>query len=97
MKYKIEKNIPIPVKSNYPFDEMEIGDSFEIDIREKSKASGAFRRYCEKRPPLKFSLRTIDEKHARIWRVENRKTPIDIVLKEIDQKRKESVDLNKNN
>lgn len=99
--YKIDKNIPIPTKSNYPFAEMEIGDSFEIDVGEKTTlyistiVSGAARRFCEKHPLFKFSLRTINEKHIRVWRIENRKESLDTILEEIDRKRKQPIDLNK--
>lgn len=87
--YKIEKNIPIPIKSRYPFNEMEIGDSFEIEVGEKTTQSvilivhSEARRFREKHPLLKFriSIRTIDKKHIRCWRVENRKEPIDLSKK----------------
>uniref|UniRef100_A0A6M3LZ78 Uncharacterized protein n=1 Tax=viral metagenome TaxID=1070528 RepID=A0A6M3LZ78_9ZZZZ len=99
--YKIDKNIPIPSKLKYPFGEMEIGDSFEIDVGEDSTehvsatTREAIWRFRKNHPLLKFSLRTIDEKHIRCWRIENKMESIDIVLKEIDQKRKEFIDLSK--
>lgn len=99
--YKIDKNISIPSKLKYPFNEMEIGDSFEVDVGEDSieHFSAIIReaiwRFRQNHPLLKFSIRTIDEKHVRCWRIENKKESIDIVLKEIDQKRKELIDLSK--
>ena len=67
MKNKIDKNIPIPTKTNskYPFGEMEVGDSIEIkniDLAYNS-AAAAGRRFA----PKKFKAGTHDGV-ARIWR-----------------------------
>lgn len=70
-KIKIDKNIPIPDKyshQKYPFNEMNIGDSFLVDdTNERSLASLVSR--AGKRLNMKFILRTVDG-YCRCWRVE---------------------------
>lgn len=67
----IEKNIPIPekfsVNRKYPFDEMEIGDSFVCE-----NAHGITYAYTQgRRLGKKFVARRLEagSKHWRIWRV----------------------------
>jgi len=81
---KIEKGIPIPeykreggAHYKFPFGEMGIGDSFEIDVSNyKNKTSlnasliAAWKRYC-KEFKLDYKFRTFTtEKGVRIFRVE---------------------------
>ena len=71
---KIEKNVPIPVRKalnrKYPFDRMEVGDSFFATGTKQSAITGAFNFYH----PKKFSCRTQkDDKGnfvgVRVWRI----------------------------
>ena len=82
--YKIEKNIPIPSipKKNllkYPFNEMEIGDSFFVPWSEEEKKSKL--RMQRKRTSILGSARNLksnkikiktrkSEDGIRIWKVE---------------------------
>ena len=72
-KYKIEKNIKIPKRkggysSKYPWDEMEIGDSFLFtkDIKSGSIYSLVSQSNA-KRSPKHFAAREVDG-GIRIWR-----------------------------
>lgn len=67
-EYKIESNIPMPVrkaKSKYPFAEMKVGDSFQFELR-RGKAThiqtAAF--YAAKKLNMKFAIR-----ETRCWRI----------------------------
>lgn len=69
--FKIEKGVPIPgSRAKYPFVEMEIGDSFFVEVGEdqrritSQRISGSSQNYGEK----KFSVRTV-KGGLRIWRV----------------------------
>jgi len=64
--FQIEKNVPLPKK--YPFDEMEVGDSFELlDTMKRNTVNIAARRYGDK-TGKKFVVRTKDKK-LRCWRL----------------------------
>lgn len=63
---QVEKNVPLPKK--YPFDEMEVGDSFELlDTMKRNTVNIAARRYGDK-TGKKFVVRTKDKK-LRCWRL----------------------------
>lgn len=74
MSYKIEKNIQIPLKRTrkYPFDEMEVGDSFMIEGYTPKKIvsiTSSANSFCKThRNGWKFTVRKI-EGDIRIWRV----------------------------
>lgn len=63
----IEKGIPIPsIKGNdpnYPFADMEVGDSFLCPIENVKNCSSAANRYGARHPPYRFTMRK-----NRIWR-----------------------------
>ena len=70
----IEKGVPMPQRNtthNYPFAEMEIGDSFVVPKSRKAGLAQAARTYSTKvDSKVKFTLRTsktVDE--VRMWRV----------------------------
>lgn len=67
-KFKIEGGVtPPPPLRKYPFDQMKIGDSFEVsdDLWERvSTAAGAYGRYHNK----KFSIRKHNGAY-RCWRI----------------------------
>ena len=72
----IDKNVPMPkvkAKLKYPFNEMEVGDSFEIPCTEETKkdmqvkiasSSGAYGR----KNKCKFMTRQTDN-GIRVWRI----------------------------
>lgn len=74
--FKIEKDVPVakisggpgrPRDSKYPFDLMDVGDSFFVDT---DKSSGHIVAQGNKRhPDRKFVSRTV-EGGVRVWRVE---------------------------
>lgn len=67
---KVEKGIPLPISfqaQRYPFDKMDIGDSFFIEKVEAQRLSAAASLYG-KRNNMKFSVRSIDNGY-RCWRV----------------------------
>jgi len=64
---KIEKSVPMPTERNkYPFREMDIGDSFlvEVDVVKVISAAHAWGKVNNK----KFSIKKVDAGH-RCWRV----------------------------
>ena len=87
MNYKIDKNIPIPTinrRIKYPLNELEINDSFLINIKSmkfrdsKGSISNIRKAVCsvsvvintlyKKHPEKRFTIRQIDDTHIRCWR-----------------------------
>jgi hypothetical protein len=69
MKYKIEKNVPIPEKKGrkkYPFGDMEIGDSFVMQ-KVITTANSIARSYGN-RHKVRFTCYAISENKTRVWR-----------------------------
>jgi hypothetical protein len=71
---KIESNIPIPKISKkgrqkvYPFDEMNVGDSFFIEGRTTSQLSSVANNWSKRYDPkAKFVVKQ-ENKGVRIWR-----------------------------
>lgn len=78
IKYKIDKNIPMPLKAfRYQLAEMTIGDSFFVPIEDLSHCKDPDKTlrnslYAKKKK-LKFKVKfTIqkNEKGFRVWRIE---------------------------
>lgn len=74
-EFKIEKGVPIPprkIQSKYPWDQMDIGDSFFVPSTSGYKLSkiqsNAYAYGIKITPKRKFVIRTL-EKGFRIWRV----------------------------
>lgn len=81
-EFKIDKDVPKPLKrskgkkANYPFDKMEVGDSFFVSIKEGDNiskvqalvASSAKYYVLRNRLDVKFSTRTMVG-GVRIWRI----------------------------
>lgn len=72
MKFEIRSDIPIPEPlrgvAKYPFDELEVGQSFFVPNASGSKLHSAAIR-CK---PKKFTVRRVNENGvwgARMWRV----------------------------
>ena len=67
MKIKIEKGILIPKKPNkYPFDKMEIGDSFFVDEKRINLYQHA-RKYKNENKKFAFTIKE-EGTGVRIWR-----------------------------
>ena len=73
-EFHIEKGIPVPKtagagrKTKYPFESMQVGDSFFVKdgtVKTLSRSCGTY----GKRLECKFTSRTVDG-GARVWRVE---------------------------
>jgi hypothetical protein len=73
-KYQIVKGIEVPKfapgrKLKYPFDKMEVGDSFEVeDMPSRQKVRVATLAYAKKHK-VKFTVRQWQDKW-RCWRIE---------------------------
>lgn len=72
MNVFVEKGIPLPVRQvakKYPFEEMDIGDSFFVTDASVALIHANARRYA----PMRFTCRTVfegDVKGIRVWRIE---------------------------
>lgn len=70
--FKIEKDIKMPVKNGnlmYPWDQMQVGDSFLLGLEHKiSTASSSAAQYSKRHPEVKFSCRKTRE-GVRFWRI----------------------------
>jgi hypothetical protein len=64
---KIEKNIAVPT-SSYPFDQMEVGDSFVVIDQTKIAGARVAAYNCGMRKEKKFASRRVTE-GVRIWRI----------------------------
>ena len=75
MDFKVDKGIEIPKRQrrgqrmNYPFESMEVGDSFEAPLADKNKIRPAASGYG-KRHGKKFVTRETDAGTIRCWRTE---------------------------
>lgn len=70
MDYTIEKDIPYPEsskKAKYPFQEMEIGDSFAVE-KEKRNTILTSSQYWGMKLQRKFSVKRYGEAY-RCWRI----------------------------
>jgi len=68
--YKIEKGIPVgcETKQTYPFEQMQVGDSFKAPVNERGKVTGSAAHWG-KRKNAKFTSKTFG-KEIRVWRIE---------------------------
>lgn len=81
MTLTIERGIPYPGSvlkcgrpASYPFEDMEVGDSFEVDtqaINAVRNTSRAALKYCKKHPKKIFAVRRIAPRSRtyRCWRI----------------------------
>jgi hypothetical protein len=70
MTITIEKNVPIPKthergNKKYPFDEMDVGDSFTCDT---PNINNSVRFYAKRNEGKKFTTRKVGEAQWRVWR-----------------------------
>lgn len=68
--YEIEKDVPVPRHLNvkYPFEKMEIGDSFTESLKKRNRIASAAMTYGL-RNDVKFTVRKINDDTLRVWRV----------------------------
>lgn len=71
MDIKIEDNIPLPVRhSQYPFDRMQVGQSFAIEAIDRNKLATSATRYMRANKGTKFKTAHMPgTTQVRIWRV----------------------------
>lgn len=71
-EFKIEKGIPVPshrgAPSKYPWEQMEVGDSFFVPAEDTTKNFGSLARTSGKRMGAKFTSRKLDG-GWRVWRI----------------------------
>lgn len=74
--YKIQKNVPIPSKTAhgrkkvYPFEKMEVGDSFAVPlIKTKTVTSAVSQENKKYKGERRYTIRVIKNK-TRIWRIQ---------------------------
>ncbi len=76
--FKIEKNVPIPITSTIPalpLIELGIGHSFVIEAalgNQRNTIRLRLYRFQKRNPPIRLSMRSIDDAHVRIQRVDDR-------------------------
>ena len=80
-QFKIEKGVPLPILKvlfRFPLLEMEVNDSFKIDVNEEGNLKKAMGRihaaisYARRMGYIKdkkFTTRNIDNKYVRCWRI----------------------------
>lgn len=81
--YEVEKGVPIPpLERNkaylFPFDKMEVGDSFKIILvlkenpeKKYKQLASAVNTYRKKHPDKKYSIRTlVRDECIRCWRIQ---------------------------
>jgi hypothetical protein len=79
MTFRVYKNVHLPPRSKYPFDHMDIGDTFYYPCNryfrnnEQCKIHNAARRY-RKRYNLAFRIETISAEHAGEFAIAVRRT-----------------------
>lgn len=65
----IESGVPLPSSVKYPFDKLEVGDSFLVPISKRTSTSSAATKYGQ-RTNTKFVIRKVDDNNIRVWRTE---------------------------
>lgn len=71
MSFKIEKNVPMNESAlpKYPFAEMAVGDSFRVELVDRTRVASASHMYSARQNPgVKFSTKKHDDAY-RCWRV----------------------------
>lgn len=77
-EFKIEQGVPMPqargAEMVYPFEKMEVGDSFYVEGKKGATINGAIQAYIRKEIiasgcTKKFACRS-DAKGVRIWRIQ---------------------------
>lgn len=66
---KIESGVPLPDSVKYPFDKLEVGDSFVVTLDKRPSVSSAAVKYGQ-RTNTKYVVRKVDDNNVRVWRTE---------------------------
>lgn len=71
MPLKIEKRVPIPrpTRQSYPFESMEVGDSFFVENGSYNNVNSSAVHWARKRKGVKFLTRDVSG-GVRCWRTE---------------------------
>lgn len=72
--FKVEHGVPIPQlggprNRKYPWDKLQVGDSFTVPLRMRNSVSACAARY-RKVYGKRFSTRMVGDDLCRVWRVE---------------------------
>ena len=76
---KIERNVPLPVSSDVPslpLEQMLVGESFVLKLNsdtDKSTVRQRVGRFQRNNPPKRFSVRMVENKSLRVFRVNDYK------------------------
>lgn len=73
-KFKIQNDVAIPSivrVSSYPFAEMNIGDSFEVDAALGHNVRSAAHQFSKSHAGYKFTTRKTSAGGMRVWRIDN--------------------------
>lgn len=65
----IESGIPIPDSVDYPFDKLDVGDSFLVSADKRSSVASIATKYGQ-RTGTKFVIRKVDDNNVRVWRTD---------------------------
>jgi hypothetical protein len=71
MSFEISRGVPIPESTrgeNYPFGELEPGDSFAVDVKKRKSIQAGVSRYQRNHEGTEFVTRTMEDGTVRIWR-----------------------------
>lgn len=72
--YKVEKDVAIPPHFKrsliFPLDEMEVGDSFVMELVDRNRLTAATSYRRKNNLPGKFVTRRTSNTQLRVWRVE---------------------------
>lgn len=74
MTFKIEKGVPVPEKlakgmKKYPFDQLEVGDSFFVPMADNASPSSLFSAIAQARKRLNINLFSAKvDGGRRVWR-----------------------------
>ena len=76
MEFVIEKNIPVPAgrasRNGYPFERMEVGDSFAVTGLASSQDNALRSTVClynKRHAPVSLRVRKMGPGELRVWRV----------------------------
>jgi hypothetical protein len=70
IQFKIDKNVPITRRAKWPFQEMEVGDSFAVPSTVPKNTVYSYVSVMTKRLNKRFIARLQADDSVRVWRVE---------------------------
>ena len=63
----IDTGIPVPDSVSYPFEHLEVGDSFLVPIDKRASVASLATKYGQK-TNTEFAVRKVSEDNVRVWR-----------------------------